>query len=152
MSIPSDELDRPQTFLVDQMRAIDRAVTRHVGRSLPADVGTRVSVSHMRLMAEVPPQGIRPSQLAARLGVSRSAVSQLVRYLESAGLLERVTDTSDGRAELVRQTERAAKAQRVARKTIVAVEALWSERLGAETFAVLRRALAELERWSSVPS
>lgn len=148
MSSPDSAYDRPRAFLVDRMRAIDRAVTRQVGLALPPDVAGRVSAPHMRLMAEVPPGGIRPSQLAERLGVSRSAVSQLVGYLERAGLLERGVDASDGRAELVRQTARAGAAQRTARRTIEQIERAWQDRLGAQRFAVLRDALDDLERWS----
>ncbi len=149
MSSPDSGYDRPRPFLVDRMRAIDRAVTRRVGMALPVEVAQRVSAPHMRLMAEVPPAGIRPSQLAERLGVSRSAVSQLVGYLERAGLLERSVDVSDRRAEVVRQTDRAGAAQRAARRTIVEIEHAWQERLGADRFAVLRDALDELERWSA---
>ena len=149
MSSPESNYDRPRPFLVDRMRAIDRAVTRQVGMALPPEVAQRVSAPHMRLMAEVPPGGIRPSQLAERLGVSRSAVSQLVGYLERADLLERTVDASDRRAELVRQTARAAAAQRAARQTIEAIEHAWQARLGADRFVVLRDALDELERWSA---
>jgi DNA-binding MarR family transcriptional regulator len=102
----------------------------------------------MRLMAEVPPRGIRPSELADRLGVTRSAVSQLVDYLERLGLLERTADATDRRAALVRQTASASSAQRVARQTIARIEQSWSDRLGAEAFAVLEQALEELRRWS----
>jgi DNA-binding MarR family transcriptional regulator len=149
MSSPESNYDRPRPFLVDRMRAIDRAVTRQVGMALPAEVAQRVSAPHMRLMAEVPPGGIRPSQLAERLGVSRSAVSQLLAYLERAGLVERTVDTSDRRAELVRQTARAGAAQRAARRTIEQIERAWQDRLGADTFALLRDTLDELERWSA---
>jgi DNA-binding MarR family transcriptional regulator len=147
MSSPFDP-DRPRAFLVDRMRAIDRAVTRQVGMALPPAIAGRVSTPHMRLMAEVPPGGIRPSQLADRLGVTRSAVSQLVSYLERVGLLERTADETDRRAELVRQTARAASAQRAARQTIAQIERTWSDRLGAETFNVVEAALDDLQRWS----
>jgi DNA-binding MarR family transcriptional regulator len=151
MSSPRIDSDRPRTFLVDRMRAIDRAVTRQVRLALPDAVAGHVSTPHMRLMAEVPPAGIRPSQLAERLGVTRSAVSQLIGSLEQSGLLERTVDATDRRADLVRQTAKAGIAQRAARDTIEEIERTWSDRLGAERFATLQRALEDLYQWSTAP-
>ena len=44
--------------------------------------------------------------LAARVGVSKQAVGQLVDDLESMGVVERVPDPEDGRARRVRFTRR----------------------------------------------
>jgi len=148
MSTPISAGRPTRQFLVDRMRAIDRAVTRRVGSALPPDIAAQVSVAHMRLMAEVPPEGIRPSHLAARLGVSRSAVSQLIHQLEARDLLERGRDETDRRAELVRQTKRAGRGQASARRAIVAIEASWTVRLGADRMALLEEILNDLEDWT----
>lgn len=46
--------------------------------------------------------------LAKRLGISSSAVTQLVNSLEAEGLLQRAPDQSDGRKTLIELTTRGA--------------------------------------------
>ncbi|MEM6296345.1 MAG: MarR family transcriptional regulator [Myxococcota bacterium] len=45
--------------------------------------------------------GTRLTEIAARLGVSKQAVGQLVSELEAMGMVERVADPDDGRAKRV---------------------------------------------------
>ena len=50
--------------------------------------------------------GTRSTLLAQRAGVSKQAMSQLVRLMERQGYLEQVADPSDTRAKVVRMTPR----------------------------------------------
>jgi DNA-binding MarR family transcriptional regulator len=50
--------------------------------------------------------GTRSTVLAQRAGVSKQAMSQLVRLMERQGYLEQVPDPTDTRAKVVRMTER----------------------------------------------
>jgi DNA-binding MarR family transcriptional regulator len=50
--------------------------------------------------------GTRSTLLAQRAGVSKQAMSQLVRLMERQGYLEQVPDQTDTRAKLVRMTKR----------------------------------------------
>ena len=50
--------------------------------------------------------GTRSTVLAQRAGVSKQAMSQLVRLMESQGYLEQVPDPTDTRAKVVRMTKR----------------------------------------------
>lgn len=65
-----------------------------------------VRESWIGLLRHLDPEGVRSSTLAARLGVTRQATGQLVTELERHGYLERVPDPLDGRAKLVRMTDR----------------------------------------------
>ncbi len=47
-------------------------------------------------------EGTRPSELARRLGVSKEAIGEPVDEKVATGMVERVTDPTDGRAVLVR--------------------------------------------------
>ena len=51
-----------------------------------------------------PLDGMRPSQLAARLRLSKQAANDLLRDLERLGIVRLDRDPSDGRARLVRYT------------------------------------------------
>ncbi len=61
------------------------------------------SASLLWLMEE---GGTRSTVLAQRAGVSKQAMSQLVRLMERQGYLEQVSDPSDTRAKVVRMTAR----------------------------------------------
>jgi DNA-binding MarR family transcriptional regulator len=50
--------------------------------------------------------GTRSTLLAQRAGVTKQAMSQLIRLMERQGYLEQVTDPSDTRAKVVRMTLR----------------------------------------------
>ena len=50
--------------------------------------------------------GTRSTVLAQRAGVTKQAMSQLVRLMERQGYLEQVQDLTDTRAKLVKMTER----------------------------------------------
>ena len=50
--------------------------------------------------------GTRSTLLAQRAGVSKQAMSQLVRLMERQGYLEQIADTHDTRAKVVRMTPR----------------------------------------------
>jgi DNA-binding MarR family transcriptional regulator len=140
--------DRPRDFLNDLMRAIDREVTRQAALAVERSGIRGLTAAHGRLMAEVEPTGTRPSQLAARLGVTKAAVGQLVDKLEKKGLVVRAPDPEDGRAVIVRPTEKAKMAYQTARKAIVAIETEWRERLGDARTGALERALLGLKAWS----
>jgi len=64
---------------------------------------TPAFASFLLLLDEI---GARPTVLAQRAGITKQAISQLVRDLESRGYVEQVADPTDTRAKLVRLTER----------------------------------------------
>ena len=65
-----------------------------------------VRASHTSLFPFIELEGTRLTELAARVGVSKQAVGQLVEELEEMGILERAPDPADGRAKLVRFSAR----------------------------------------------
>ncbi|MGH8324375.1 MAG: MarR family winged helix-turn-helix transcriptional regulator [Steroidobacteraceae bacterium] len=58
------------------------------------------------LMPLLDATGARPTILAQRAGITKQAISQLVRELESRGYVEQVLDPTDTRAKIVRLTRR----------------------------------------------
>ena len=142
------DADRSREFLNDLMRAIDREVTRQAALAVERSGIRDLTAAHGRLMAELEPAGTRPSQLAARLGVTKAAVGQLVDKLEKKGLVVQSQDPEDGRAVIVRPTEKAKLAYQSARKAIMAIETEWRVRLGGARAAALERTLLSLKAWS----
>ena len=92
------------------------------------------------------PQGARPSELAARLRISKQALNYLLGELERLGYLERRQDPEDLRSKRISLTARGASAILVIREAVSEMEATWTERLGPKRFAQLRDLLLELNR------
>ena len=78
--------------------------------------------------------GSRVTELARLSEVSKPTVVDLVNDLERLGYVERVPDPADGRAKLIRMTERGARAQRAGREIVAEIEHDWSELLGGREF------------------
>lgn len=108
--------------------------------------------SHTTLLHHIRPEGTRSGDIAAELGVSKQAVSQLVRELESMGVIESVPDPSDGRAKLLRFTPEGRTGSLEGLVVMAELEDEISAALGAEALSALRGSLegirAELRRRS----
>jgi DNA-binding MarR family transcriptional regulator len=92
------------------------------------------------------PQGVRPTDLAAQLGMSKQALNYLLRELERLGYLERQPHPDDLRSKRIVLTERGTAAVAVIREAVAEMEAAWAKELGARRFANLRDLLVELNR------
>ena len=90
-------------------------------------------------------EGTRVSVLAERAHVSKQAMAQLVAHLEEHGYVVRVPDPRDGRAKLVRATDRGREVFGVAREVVAGIEARVGERLGDAKLRQLRTLLEELD-------
>jgi DNA-binding MarR family transcriptional regulator len=103
-----------------------------------------LDAAHLNVFQYPGPQGARPSDLAARLRVSKQALNYLLRELERLGYLERRPDPDDLRAKRVVLTERGTSAIHVIREAVGEVETTWAQELGPERFAQLRDLLLDL--------
>ena len=82
--------------------ANERALAR-AARGAP---GPPVRPAHTALFPHLDFDGIRLTELATRVGVTKQAVGQLVDDLVALGMVERVSDPADGRAKLIRFSRR----------------------------------------------
>lgn len=88
--------------------------------------------------------GARATALAQRSGVTKQAMSQLVRELDARGYVEQVPDPTDTRAKIIRLTKRGV-ALRVACLAVRGeIQALAAETLGRRALTRLQRDLARL--------
>jgi DNA-binding MarR family transcriptional regulator len=92
------------------------------------------------------PQGIRPSELAARLRISKQALNYLLGELERLDYLERRPDPDDLRSKRIALTPRGTSAISVIRDAVAEMETAWAHQLGRRRFAQLRDLLLELNR------
>ena len=92
------------------------------------------------------PQGARPTDLAAQVGMSKQALNYLLRELERLGYLERQPHPDDLRSKRIVLTQRGVAAVGVIRDAVAEMEAAWEQRLGPKRFAQLRNLLLELQQ------
>ena len=103
-----------------------------------------LDLAHLNVFQYPGPEGARPSELAARLRISKQALNYLLGELERLGYLERRPDPDDLRSKRVTLTSRGTAVIGVIREAVEKLEADWARQLGPERFAELRDLLREL--------
>lgn len=77
-------------------------------------------------------RGLRLTELAERTHTTKQAMGYTVNRLEEAGYVERVPDPADGRAKVIRLTQRGWDLRRVADEIIAGMEEECVRRLGEQ--------------------
>jgi DNA-binding MarR family transcriptional regulator len=89
-------------------------------------------------------RGARPSVLAQQAGVSKQAMSQLIREIEARGYIEQVPDPTDTRAKIVRLNKRGVALRQTCAVVRQELQALAKTAFGEKRVAALRRDLTQL--------
>lgn len=92
------------------------------------------------------PQGARPTDVAAQVGMSKQAINYQLRELERLGYLRREPHPDDLRSKRIVLTERGVAAVGVIRAAVSEMETAWEHQLGPRRFAQLRNLLLEIQR------
>jgi DNA-binding MarR family transcriptional regulator len=120
------------------------AVQEHMLQRLHENGFTDFDASYL-IVAQYPgPQGERPSDLAARLRISKQALNHLLGQLEHRGYLKRQPDPDDKRSKRIILTPRGTKAATIIREAVAEMEATWTQQLGRKRFNQLRTLLRDL--------
>ncbi len=90
------------------------------------------------------PNGTRIVDLAARAGVTKGAMGQLVEECGRLGLVELTPDPTDRRAKIVTYSKRGREFMAVTRRSAKRIEADFAKLLGAERYSSLRDDLITL--------
>ncbi len=106
--------------------------------------GHAVRPSHTTLFPHIDLEGTRPSVMAAKLGISKQAVGQMVEELSQMGLLERVPDPRDARAYLVRFSAQGRKGLFAGLALLREIEADLASQVGAADIEQMHRTLIRL--------
>jgi DNA-binding MarR family transcriptional regulator len=126
------------------------AVQRHMLQRLHERGFDDFDAAYLNVFQYPGPQGARPTELAARLRVSKQALNYLLGGLEGLGYLERRPDPDDLRSNRIALTGRGASAIGVIRDAVGEIEAAWEHELGPKRFAQLRELLVELNQLPDV--
>lgn len=114
---------------------------KHAGVSLP-----RAQSMAMVYLTE----GVdRPSDLAAKLAVSKQAAQQVLKALAQKGIIEMKPDPSNGRQKRIVLTERGRTLRTIARRGLFALQAELNKRIGTKKLLALESALNA--DWGELP-
>ncbi|MET1059157.1 MAG: MarR family transcriptional regulator [Nocardioides sp.] len=131
-------------YLMDSFR---REVNRRVA-TMPLDgappAARSLRGSQIRLLSLTPVDGLRVTDLADRVGMTKQSLGELATTLESLGFLESVRDPADRRVRILRPTADGLAALAAGQRVIEDVEAEFRERAGATTWDTLREILSRL--------
>ena len=105
---------------------------------------TDLSRAHVLLFRWPTIDGLRPSELAARNQLSRQTINDFLSDLEKHGYLERTPDPTDGRARIVRLTERGWDLTQQISDMSFATESEWAQLIGERRYGEFRSTLCEL--------
>jgi DNA-binding MarR family transcriptional regulator len=108
-----------------------------------------LSRAHVLLFRWPTIDGLRPSELAARNQLSKQTINDLLKDLEKRGYLERTLDPTDGRARIVRLTERGWNLTQVISDMSFATEREWAQVIGETRYGEFRSTLCELVAYTS---
>lgn len=100
----SSEADRPP--LIALVERADRALVADLVSAAAERGFPEVRMSHNAVFATLRAEGSRVSEMAARAGITKQSLAAIVKDLERAGLVTISPDPADGRAKVVKYTNR----------------------------------------------
>ncbi len=125
-------------LLFECARLLDEIAQAEVNRQ----AGTRLLTPALaRLLPYLSTTGVRPSEIAKRIDVSKQAVAQALATLRSLGFVAMTSDSADGRARLVRLTPRGLAAYEQGRSVLAFFERGLRNRVGSRRVDELRDTL-----------
>jgi len=129
------------------LRLPAQAIHRRIINELNAAGFKELRLPHMAVLQFPGPDGVRPSMLAERAGMSKQAMNQLLRSLEDLGYIARSDAPGESRARMIRFTKRGSAAYSKVHDILRHIEHEWSQELGATRFAQLKELLCRV--WNS---
>src|SRR6266498_3789818 len=113
------ESDLDHTTQLPLIRLLDVAFddfSDELAKRVEAAGFTDIRPGHGCVFGTIDPQGSRLTDLAQRANMTKQSVGEATSDLEQRGYVERVPDPDDGRAKIIRLTERGREAQAIGRR------------------------------------
>ena len=129
------------------LRAPAQAIHRRIVKGLNTAGFEDLRLPHIAVFQYPGPDGVRPTTLAERAGISKQAMNQLLKSLETSGYIERSDAKDEGRTRIVRLTKRGRAAYMRIYDILLDVEREWAAELGPKQFAQLKKLLCLI--WDS---
>jgi DNA-binding MarR family transcriptional regulator len=128
------------------LTAAERALASDFESGLHGAGHEDLRAAHAQVFLALDPEGSRLTELAARAGMTKQAMGELVRYLEHHGYLAVEPDSRDRRAKMIRPTARGRAAHQACLALVADSDRRLSERLGEQALRQLRLHLSHIGR------
>ena len=99
--------------------------------------GGTLRAAHTQLFPHITSEGVRLTELADKIGVTKQAIGPLVDDLEREGVVERVDDPADRRAKRIRWTKKGHKALLHGLSVLAELERELAQEVGKARLAAL---------------
>jgi DNA-binding MarR family transcriptional regulator len=129
--------DNTGRLLFDSTRRFQERVLELVNRKGYSDI----RIAHLAVTRHVDLAGTRIADVAARAGVTKQSMSEMIEQLRKMGFMQLDADASDKRAKIVTFTESGRALLETIRKAVATTERELASRIGARHVAALRMAL-----------
>ncbi len=132
-----------------------------VNRALQADMvrtGHRhghpeLKPAHNAVFGTLGPEGARAADMAARAGITRQSMGEVIRDMVALGILEMRPDPEDGRAKLVTYTDHGAWVAGDGYRHLRELETRFAEEFGEQDYETTRKVLDRIadlvDTWSN---
>ena len=131
----------PSPYIGAQLRVVWQWVRDQLYAGVVAAGFDDLTAAHVGLWRYPGLEGLRPSQLADRVGITKQSVNDLLGHLEARGYLLRVPDSADGRARVIRLTAKGRRLQETIYAAAGAAQLQIADILGPRRFEQLHRSL-----------
>ena len=145
--MPGAPLKTSDMLIGALLRVPSQAIHRRIIQELNAAGFPELRLPHMAVLQFPGPDGVRPGVLAERAGISKQAMNQLLRSLETLGYIARSDAPNRGRARIIHFTKRGRDAYAKVHDILRDIEREWSAELGPKPFAQLKELLTRI--WES---
>ena len=135
---------KDQRMLGAMLRIPFQAIVARIDEGLRARGFTDLRPAHFVIFQHIRPEGSRITQLAEQAQITKQSTGSLVDHMMACGYVERLRDPDDGRAKIVRLTERGWELDNAAREILNEIEQEWAEQVGDERMAQLKQTLKDL--------
>ena len=131
-------------FLGGMSRLVWQWVRRQIHAEVAAAGYDDLNPAHVAIFRYPTPDGMRPSDLAEEMQITKQSVNDLLGHLERRGYLVRDPDPVDSRSRRIRLTDRGHEVEELVWRAAEAAERTAGELLGEDRVRELRRTLVEL--------
>ena len=131
-------------YIGAMLRVIWQWVREQIFSGVTAAGFKDLNPAHVGLFRYPTLDGLRPTELAVQLQITKQSVKDLLRHLEQSGYVVLKVDPADGRARIVRLTAKGRRLEKIINGQAQAAEQQVAKMLGNRGFLQLRKGLEEL--------
>jgi DNA-binding MarR family transcriptional regulator len=130
--------------LIALVERANRALQSDMVRRAHAAGHTEVKMAHNSVFGTLHSEGARAADMAARAGITRQSMGEVIRDMVALDLLEMRSDPNDGRAKVVTYSEHGLAVAGDGFGYLGELERRFAEEFGEEEYAVARDVLDRL--------